>query len=194
MCNPGAMFAVQVGMSVMGAQAARKAAKGEQARTQRVAEQAEENGRDALALQYQQLALQGMQQDDAATENIVQSAIEAAKLESTAYVSAGENGVGGISVGNLLGDYQRQLAQNTNIANVNSAARAAQRTMEKKGMRSNYFNRVTNARNGISSGADPYASALSIGSSTLDAGTRYLGWGTASPTATRSPTPNPHIA
>lgn len=178
MCNPGAaMFAANVGMSVMQQNQAASAQNAEAARTARVAQQVEENGLDSLALQYQQLALKGMQQDDADTEGVVANAIAAAKLESTAYVSAGENGIGGISVGNLLGDYQRQLAQNTTITRVNSEARSEQRKMEKKGLRANYLNRVQQARNGISSGADPYTSALAIGGSTLDAGTRYLGWG-----------------
>ena len=180
MCEPittTQMFVAQMGMAVMQQYQAGAAQNAEADRTLQVAADTKEAGKAALALQYQQLSLQGAQQDDAATESLLSNAVQAAQLESTLAVSAGESGVGGISVNNLLADYKRQYAQNATIADVNSKARAQQRLMEKQGLKANYLNRVRNARNGIVSGADPYAAALNLGGETLTAGTKYLGWG-----------------
>ena len=180
MCEPittTQMFVAQMGLAVMQQYQAGAAQNAEADRTLQVAADTKEAGKAALALQYQQLSLQGAQQDDAATESLLSNAVQAAQLESTLAVSAGESGVGGISVNNLLADYKRQYAQNATIADVNSKARAQQRLMEKQGLKANYLNRVRNARNGIVSGADPYAAALNLGGETLTAGTKYLGWG-----------------
>ena len=174
MCNP---MAATIGLGVMGQLAGDSAENDREDETRDAAIEVERGALEALALQYQQLALQGQQQDAVTTEGVVASQIKAAKLASTAATTAGENGVEGISVQNLLNDYKRQLAQNTTMANVNSKAREQQRIQERMGLRSNAKNRINLAYQGITSGADPYATALSIGGTVLEAGVRYDGWG-----------------
>jgi len=82
----------------------------------------EENFRLAVAsAQNQDKALQAraVQEGEAATEEKMRNAREAAKAVATARVAAGEGGVSGTSVNALLNDFMAQEARYRHSANVN---------------------------------------------------------------------------
>ena len=142
-----------------------------------IQDQTTENAKQAQIDQTKQLNLQLVQeqaQSSQEAENIQKDKIKAV---GRATVATGEAGVSGISVDNLLGDFNRQestyidsLKYNTEIARENF-------NIDAKGINSRTANRINGARGSIVKRPNMYAAALGIGGKTLDAGTQYMNWG-----------------
>jgi len=78
-----------------------------QARNQEILQNAQ-LAQESYLQQAQQLNLRQQQEDEKTSQSIQQTRLEAAQARATTRVAAGESGVAGLSVDNLLRDFYRQ--------------------------------------------------------------------------------------
>ncbi len=91
--------------------------------------------------QSKQVGLRNSQEAEAAASTLTENAQKAAQARATARVSAGESGVAGVSVDNLINDYNRQEAQYSGAVNRNLELTTAQSQEDLQGLRSNALDR-----------------------------------------------------
>jgi hypothetical protein len=124
---------------------------------------------EAAAKQSQrQLTLRQMQEEQAAKQSVFKADLEARMVDAQARVSAGESGVAGASVDAVLSDIERQRLMNTQNAEKNLQAVTEQLNQEKAGVRANAKSQINSV-----SKPNPWATALKIGGSTLEAAGTY---------------------
>ena len=83
--------------------------------------------------QINQLALGSEQSRTAEEQQLQKNRLEAQAKQASALTAAGEAGVGGVSVGNLLSDYMGQQAQFSDVMAQNRSARLQQEQQQAQG-------------------------------------------------------------
>ena len=143
----------------------------QQASTQAKAQTAQFNQNKLLAQrsmleQARQLSLREDQERAASMDRKFQSNIEAAKLKGRQIASAGEAGVAGLSIANLLSDVERTRLNNEGTINRNFDAVLQQSKVDREGLLSQAEGRIA----GVQQGTSPslLASGLQIGGVVLD--------------------------
>jgi len=142
--------------------------------------------------QARQLSVRDEQERAAASDKIMTSNIEAAKAKGRMVASAGEAGVAGGSIAQMLNDVERSRLNNEGTINRNLEAVSQQSKVEREGLLSQAEGRI----NSVSQGQKPslLATGLQIGGTVLEnygsyrkdmAGLQPLHTGT-------KPTSNPH--
>ena len=142
--------------------------------------------------QARQLSVRDEQERAAASDKIMTSNIEAAKAKGRMVASAGEAGVAGGSIAQMLNDVERSRLNNEGTINRNLEAVSQQSKVEREGLLSQAEGRI----NSVSQGQKPsiLATGLQIGGTVLEnygsyrkdmAGLQPLHTGT-------KPTANPH--
>jgi len=116
--------------------------------------------------QSRQLAVRDEQERAAASDKIMSSNIEAAKAQARMVVSAGEAGVAGGSIAQLLNDVERTRLNNEGTINRNLEAVSQQSKVEREGLLTQAENRI----NSVSQGQQPslLATGLQIGGTALE--------------------------
>lgn len=123
MCDPVTLMtaglAMSVGSNVAGFVGQNKMAK-----------QNAQNATEAAVLDFEQLGLRRMEEEAAASQQLEESRREALRVRSAASVSAGEAGVSGNSVNQLLGAISASQGRNANTIASNLRSRTAQLNVE----------------------------------------------------------------
>ena len=116
--------------------------------------------------QARQLSIREEQERSAASDRIMTSNIEAAKAKAKMIVSAGESGVAGGSIAQLLNDVERTRLNNEGTINRNMKAIAQQGAVDREGLLTQAEGRI----NSVSQGSKPslLATGLQIGGAALE--------------------------
>ena len=101
-----------------------------------------QNATEAAVLDYEQIGLRQMEEDAAASAQLEQSRLEALQARSSAEVAAGEAGVAGQSVNQLLGAISAAQGRNANIIESNLKARTSQLNVEQQAVRTTAQGRI----------------------------------------------------
>lgn len=143
----------------------------QQQRSAYKAQQAQFNQNKLLAQrsmleQARQLSIREEQERSAASDRIMTSNIEAAKAKAKMIVSAGESGVAGGSIAQLLNDVERTRLNNEGTINRNMKAIAQQGAVDREGLLTQAEGRI----NSVSQGSKPslLATGLQIGGAALE--------------------------
>jgi hypothetical protein len=116
--------------------------------------------------QARQLSVRDEQERAAASDKIMTSNIEAAKAKGRMVASAGEAGVAGGSIAQMLNDVERSRLNNEGTINRNLEAVSQQSKVEREGLLSQAEGRI----NSVSQGQKPsiLATGLQIGGTVLE--------------------------
>lgn len=123
MCDPVTLMAAGLAMSV-GSNVAGFVGQN------KMAKQNAQNATEAAILDFEQLGLRRMEEEAAAATQLDESRREALRVRSAAAVSAGEAGVSGNSVNQLLGAISAAQGRNANTIASNLRSRTAQLNVE----------------------------------------------------------------
>lgn len=146
MCPPAAMAALAVAQSVASFAAA-------SADYNAKADQWRQNY--SLSLQagvedQKRLLLRAVQEQDAFAQKAQETNIQGAKIKAEAEASAGQSGVGGISVDNIMAGIDRDVARNVEADRTNYMNTAEQITAELTGTNSTIQNRINSVQRPVS--------------------------------------------
>lgn len=121
--------------------------------------------RRSMLEQARQLAMREEQERAAAIDRKMQSNIEAAKVQGRVVASAGEAGVAGMSISNLLADVERTRLNNEGTINRNFDAVMQQGRVDREALLTQAEGRI----NSVDSGTRPslLATGLQIGGTVL---------------------------
>lgn len=127
----------------------------QQAQAQADAQQQQFNQNKLLAQrsmleQARQLSIREEQERAAAMDRKMQSNIEAAKVQGRIVASAGEAGVSGMSIANLLADVERTKLNNEGTINRNLEAIGQQANVDRKGLLTQAEGRINSVQQGQS--------------------------------------------
>jgi hypothetical protein len=175
MCEPislsTALTLASAGMSAaqgfMSASAQADAANAQNAAYTRNAELALAAHRDAQA----DRAVRTIEEQDAAAQNLFEAGRETSKRRATAAVSAGEAGVGGVSVENLLSEYDRAYGEYETATRRQLDMNTSALTRSLEGNRATTQSRINSIQR--RDGPSIAATLLSIGGDALSAYDRY---------------------
>lgn len=142
-----------------------------------VQEQTSKAANDAQVDQTKQLNLALIQEQAGVSDDAKSVQKDKLKAVGRTKVASGEAGVSGISLDNLVGDFNRQESTYIDSLKYNLDMSEDNMMANSKGINANAANRINGARGGIVKRPDMYSAALGIGSQSLDSGSRYLGWG-----------------
>lgn len=104
------------------------------------------NSLSAMENEQKQLTIRQIQEEKAKDQKLVVMNIEQAQKQAAAEVSAGEAGVGGISLDNVLADIGRRAAFNRQTEEQNYKMTAAQLTEEMKATTIRAENRINSVQ------------------------------------------------
>lgn len=127
--------------------------------------------------QYRQLQDRQQQEADAAAQKVQEGNLQGAKARSTALVAAGEAGVSGLSVNNLINDFMAQEARYRNSVTTNLGYANQQVEAQKQGVYAEAQGRVNSVTPYMK---EPVAqpnyvgAALRVGGSATSAYSSYL--------------------
>jgi hypothetical protein len=155
MCDPTTMAVLQVakgGMEFMQAQQEADAAQARYDQNRIAAAQARD-------LKIQTLNARAIQESEAAAEGKQKQALEALQLRERAVVAAGEAGVSGSSVDNLLNEYTAQRLRGVTTINRNLENIEKQIGLQKMGASAEAENRI----NSLPQGTQPSFLAAAVG-------------------------------
>lgn len=127
--------------------------------------------------QYRQLQERQQQETDAAAQKIQEGNIQGAKAVSTARVAAGEAGVSGLSVNNLLNDFMAQEARYRNSVSTNLGYANSQLEAQKQGIHAEATGRAQSIQPYIKEPVakpDYVGAALRVGGAATSAYSGYL--------------------
>lgn len=146
MCPPAAMAALAVAQSVASFAAAN-------ADYNAKAEQWRQNY--SLSLQsgvedQKRLLLRAVQEQEGFAQKAQETNIQGAKIKAEAEASAGQAGVGGISVDNIMAGIDRDVARNVEADRTNYMNTAEQITAELAGTNSTIQNRINSVQRPVS--------------------------------------------
>jgi len=167
------MTAVSTAVSAMGA-----VMQYQQAKVQADMQQQQFNQNKLLASrsmleQARQLSLRQEQERAAALDRKRMSNIEAAQLQGRIVASAGEAGVAGMSISNLLADVERTRLNNEGTINRNLEAVNQQADVERKALLTQAEGRINSVQQGVRPSL--LATGLQIGGIALDGYRDYKG-------------------
>ena len=120
----------------------------------------------SMLQQARQLSLREDQERAAAMDKKFQSNIEAAKIKGRQIASAGEAGVAGLSIANLLSDVERTRLNNEGTINRNFDAVLQQGKVDREGLLSQAEGRIASVQQGTPPSL--LASGLQIGGIALE--------------------------
>lgn len=116
-----------------------------QARNQEIVENAQ-LAQESYLQQAHQLNLRQQQEDERASQDIQQTRLEAAQARAMTRVAAGESGVAGLSVDNLLRDFYRQEDVFNESVRRNRDFSRLQTQEDMKGLRAQAQGRIASVR------------------------------------------------
>lgn len=120
----------------------------------------------------QQTSLRMMQEQQASQQSIFQADLAARRADAQARVMAGESGVAGASVDMVLQDIERQRLMNKQTTEKNLGMTVEQLEQQRIAGRQNIESTRQNRINSVPQ-PNPFATALQIGTSGLDAANTY---------------------
>lgn len=163
--------AVSINAQQNNARAQLKYNKDVQDRTTDEAKKAQVNDTKALNLEL-------IQKQNASSQNASEINKDKIKAVGRAKTASGEAGVAGISLDNLIGDFNRQESTYIDSLKYNLDIDSEAMNAKALGVNARAANRINGARGGIVAKPNMYQAALGIGSDTLQHGRDYRGWGT----------------
>lgn len=163
--------------SAVSINAQQKNAKAQLEYQKQVQEQTEESAKQSQIDQTKQLNLGLIQEQTATADEAASINKEKLKAIGRGRTAAGESGVSGVSLENLMADFNRQESSYIDSLKYNTEMSAEKMNANAMGVHAKAGSRINIARGKPVSRPDIYSEALSIGGKALDHGSRYLGWG-----------------
>ncbi|MCK5614728.1 hypothetical protein KAR91_73380 [Candidatus Pacearchaeota archaeon] len=173
MCNPMlAVMAVTTVMSVAGSVAQTK-------QQNQMAEAQGEAANAAARFDYEQLAQQGMEANEAAAQDKLQRKLQTQRELGTIMVAQGEAGVGGKSALRVMGNAMMQGSYDVSVIEANRLSKARQTIASAEGVRAKAEGRINEARamtsdgrlSAVMAGVSGAASGYSMSSSLFSGST-----------------------
>lgn len=166
MCEPMTIAAVSLA-AVSAAAGAHSQYQGAKAQNKMFAANAR-SANESQQLEEQALAARQQQDREAASQSLIQNALDAATVRGNNRAAAAESGLSGFSIDALINETSMQEGRNAETIETNQGFAAEQFQLDRRGVAAAARGR----RNSVSRGSfSPVASALQIGSA---AGSAYL--------------------
>lgn len=162
-----ASFAIGAVQTVTGFVGAQQQA---DAQNQRV-KQNQEAAQESLRREYEQAQTREIQEEEAAAVQKQDIAREARAARASTLVAAGEGGVSGLSVDNLLADVYQQESTSFDRIDQNTGFMSDNLKYEMRGLKAKAQDRINSMP--WNQGPSPFAAALKIGGSALNTYQQY---------------------
>lgn len=150
-----------------------QAAKAQARYNAQAAAEGEKLARESLEIQSRQMALRAQQEEEAKAQAIAQTNREFMRAKATAKVAAGEAGVAGLSIDQLLADFDNLEALELGAIERNDQFEDQQLETEKLGIRANMNQRLSSLRTAPVPRPSQTAAVLGFTGSALNSYSRY---------------------